>query len=96
MDNKARKKAEKIDPADRLSEIEKNLLEATENLTTSSKELNQHIDIANSAIVEKVNNSGLEMMEQQKLMSTVQQINELLKRARKGKNVIEELKKLNL
>ncbi len=36
------------------------------------------------------------MMEQQKLMSTVQQINELLKRARKGENVIEELKKLNL
>ena len=96
MDDKARKKAEKIAPDDRIPEIEKNLLEATENLTSSSKELNQHVDIANSAIVEKVNNSGLEMMEQQKLMSTVQQINELLKRARKGENVIEELKKLNL
>jgi len=96
MDNKTIKQAESIDPKDRLSEIEKNLLLASENKTIAAKQLKEEIKNANEAIAETVKNSGLGMTDQQKLMQTVQQVNSLLARARKGENVISELNKLKL
>lgn len=94
--DKAREQAEKVKPEDRMSEIERNLLEATENNKKASEQLEKEMSKAKAAINETVENAGLNNYDQQKLMNTVQQVYALLERAKSGENVIDQLNKLRL
>ena len=84
-----------LESEERIKEIEKNLLASADNKTKAAKQLNIEIYSARKAMSEVVNNSGFEINDQQNLMGIVQQVNNLIARARAGEDVIEELNKIN-